>query len=128
MNVLDENFPDDQRRLLLAKRVHLQKIGRGLGRRGMKDDGIIPVLHQLERPTFFTLDEDFYDRRFCHRGYCVAHLDVDDYSAADYVRRVLRHRALNSKTKRMGLVIQVQPAGLTFWRINEKKVQHLEWE
>jgi hypothetical protein len=128
MNVLDENFPDDQRRLLLGKRVHVQMVGRGLGRRGLKDDGIIPLLHQMVRPTFFTLDEDFHDRRLFHRGYYVVHLDVDDYSAADYVRRVLRHRDLNSKTKRMGLVIQVQPTGLTFWRINQKKVEHLEWD
>jgi hypothetical protein len=128
MNVLDENFPDDQRRLILSKRIHVQKIGRGIGRFGMKDDTILPLLHELDRPTFFTFDADFYNRRFCHQGYCLVQLELDDTEGAEYVRRVLRHPKLNTKAKRMGLVIQVEPTGLTAWRLHAKKQLYLEWE
>src|SRR5438105_14266682 len=113
MNVLDENIPESQRALLRRRRVTVRQIGQGVGRKGMKDDEIIALLHQLDRSTFFTLDGDFYDRRLCHEGHCLIHLNIDDESIADYVRRLLRHRALNTKAKRMGLVIRALPTGLT---------------
>ncbi|MBM3995286.1 MAG: hypothetical protein FJ303_14210 [Planctomycetes bacterium] len=84
MNVLNEDSPDDQRRWLLAKRVRVQKIGRDIGRSGLKDDGIIPCLLQLNRPTFFTLYQDFCDRRLCHQEYCIVYLEMDDDVVADY--------------------------------------------
>jgi len=65
MNVLDENVPESQRALLRSKRVPLRQIGQEIGRKGMKDDEIIPLLLDCDRPTFFTLDSDFYDRRLC---------------------------------------------------------------
>ena len=59
MNILDENIPESQRQLLRSWRIRTQQIGHELGRRGMKDEEIIPLLHQLRRPTFFTRDLDF---------------------------------------------------------------------
>jgi hypothetical protein len=114
--------------LLQRKRIPVRKIGRDIGRDGMDDEDIIPLLHQMARPTFFTLDADFYKRRLCHQAYCLVHLDIDEELVADYVRRVLRHRALNSKASRMGHVIQVQPMGMTLWRIHEPKEIRLEWQ
>lgn len=32
----------------------------------MKDREIIPLLHQINHPTFFTRDSDFYYLRLCH--------------------------------------------------------------
>ena len=65
MNILDENVPESQPVLLRSWRIAFRQIGQDVGRMGMKDDEIIPLLHQLDRPTFFTLDGDFfglYDR------------------------------------------------------------------
>jgi hypothetical protein len=128
MNILDENIPESQRALLRSRRVALRQIGQDLGRKGMKDDEIIPLLHQMDRPTFFTLDGDFYDRRLCHEGYCLVHLDVEEEMVADYVRRLLRHRELNTKAKRMGRVIRVFPTGLALWRIHQEQESHLSWQ
>ncbi len=66
MNVLDESVPESQRALLQSRRVAVRQIGHDLGRRGLSDQEIITLLHQLDRPTFFTLDGDFYDRRLRH--------------------------------------------------------------
>jgi hypothetical protein len=93
----------------------------------MKDDEIIPLLHQLDRPTFFTRDGDFYDRRLCHEGHCLVHLHVEEEMVAEFVRRLLRHRQLNTKAKRMGWVIRVAPAGLTFWRAHQEYQGQLSW-
>ncbi len=127
MNILDENIPESQRTLLRSRRVAIRQIGQDLGRKGMKDDEILPLLHHLDRPTFFTLDGDFYDRRLCHERYCLVHLDIEEETVGDYVRRLLRHRELNTKDKRMGQVIRVLPTGLTLWRIHQEKVSHLSW-
>lgn len=128
MNVLDENVPESQRALLRRKRVAFRQIGHDLGRKGMNDDDIISLLHELDRPTFFTLDGDFYDRRLRHAGYCLVHLDVEDEDAAEYSRRLLRYRELNTKAKRMGSVIRVAPAGLALWRIRQDQERRLAWQ
>jgi hypothetical protein len=125
MNVLDENVPDSQRALLRSKRIALRQIGQDLGQRGMKDDQIISLLHGLERPTFFTLDGDFYDRHLCHAGYCLVHLDVEEEMVAESIVRLLRNRELNTKAKRMGCVIRVAPRGLALWRIRQDQEWHL---
>ena len=128
MNVRDENVPDSQGALLRRKGVAFRQIGQELGRLSMGDEEIIALLHQLDRPTFFTLDGDFYDRGLCHKRYCLAYLDIEEATAAEYVRRVLRHRRLNTRAKRMGSVIRVSPDGLVLWRIHQEQKEHLAWE
>jgi len=65
VNILDENIIDNQCKLLRSWRIRFRQIGFGVGRQGMKDKEIIPLLHQLRRPTFFTRDDDFFDLKFC---------------------------------------------------------------
>jgi hypothetical protein len=127
MNLLDENVPESQRTLLRSKRIAVRQFGQDLGRKGMKDGEIIPLLLQFNRPTFFTLDSDFYDRRLRHERYCLVHLNVEEETVAQYVRRLLRHRALNTKAKRMGSVIRVLPSGMTLWRIDQEQEGRLPW-
>ena len=82
MIVLDENIPESQRLQLRAWRIRARKIGDDVGRAGMSDDEIIPLLHMLSRPTFFTRDRDFSQPWLCHPAYCIVHLDVGQYEAA----------------------------------------------
>ena len=62
----------------------------------MHDDEIVPLLQRERRPTFFTRDDDFYDRSLCHPRYCIAYLAVTKSEVATFVRRLLRHAALNT--------------------------------
>jgi hypothetical protein len=59
MNILDENILSDQRQMLQIRRIAVHQIGDDIGRKGMQDEEIIPLLHQLTHPTFFTRDGDF---------------------------------------------------------------------
>ena len=77
MNILDENILESQRQLLLSWRIRVRQIDEDIGRKGMKDDEIIPFLHGQRRPTFFTRDLGFYERRLCHPRYCLVCLAVD---------------------------------------------------
>lgn len=93
----------------------------------MKDEEIIPLLHQLRRPTFFTLDFDYYKRRLCHRHYCLAFLNVSESEAAVYARRLLRHSEFKTEDKRMGAVIRVSHVGITAWRLNAERAVDISW-
>lgn len=63
MNLLDENFPDDQRDLLRRLGVPVRQIGCEVGNFGMCDDEIIPLLHRLGGVIFIKLVVLFSSRR-----------------------------------------------------------------
>jgi len=60
VNVLDENISRIQRQLLRDWHIPVHHIGYEMGRKGMKDEEIIPFLLTLPRPTFFTIDWDYF--------------------------------------------------------------------
>lgn len=127
MYLLDENIPESQRLLLQGRRIRVRQIGIDVGRSGMKDEEIIPLLHRLRHVTFFTRDLGFYRRDLCHANYCVVCLAVGPYEAASFIRRLLRHPALDTKTKRMGKVLLVAHTGLRLWQLHAIKERELQW-
>lgn len=127
MNILDENVLEDQRQLLLKWRVPLRQIGYEAGWKGMQDEEIIPFLLGLRRPTFFTLDRDFYQRDLCHARYSLVYLDVKQSEAAIFVRRVLHHPNLDTQAKRMGLVVRASHMRIAAWRLHAEEEVYLDW-
>jgi len=127
MILLDENFPESQRQLLRSWRIRPQQIGYELGRKGMKDEEIIPFLHQLRRPTFFTLDDDFYKRQLCHASYCLVFIGVGQYESASFLRRFLRHKQFNTQAKRMGTVSRASHIGISVWHLHAEEETFFEW-
>ena len=65
MNILDENIIASQRQRLRSWRIRVRQIGVDIARKGLQDEEIIPFLHHLRRPTFFTRDRGFYRREIC---------------------------------------------------------------
>lgn len=127
MNILDENIIESQWQLLRRWRIPVRQIGEDIARKGIKDEEILPFLHQLPRPTFFTRDLGFYAREMCHRRYCVVCLVVAPSEVAMFVRRVLRHHALNTRAKRMGTVVRASRRGLALWRLHTQAEEFLPW-
>ena len=126
MNLLDENVDGDQREQLRTWGIRVRQIGHDIGRSGMQDDEILTLLHSLRRTTLFSRDRDFSGPRLCHSAYCLIFLHVPSDDTATYVRRVLRHPALNAQAKRMGAVIRASEPGLRVWRRNDSE-QALTW-
>jgi hypothetical protein len=127
VNILDENIPDSQRQLLRSWRIQISQIGHEVDLQGMKDEEIIPLLHQIRGVTFLTRDIGFYHRRLCHADYCLVCLAVSQYEVASFVRRFLRHSAFNTKSKRMGKVIKVTHTGLRTWQLHADKEMDTPW-
>ena len=128
-NVLDENVPASQREMLLRRRVRVRQIEvLTLAARECQDDEIIPLLIRLRRPTFFTRDEDFFDRQLCHRKYCLVYLDVRRQEVALFVRRLLAHANFNTQVKRMGTVVRVSHVGLSVWKSRAERATRFDWQ
>ncbi len=85
-------------------------------------------MHQLNQPTFFSRDDDFYKRQLCHARYCLVYLDVRKEEVAIFVRRLLRHQAFKTKAKRMGKVIRASHTGLSVWNPHAEKQEHFDWD
>lgn len=128
MNILDENIPKSQRELLTGWRIKVKQIGVNIGRKGMLDEEIIPLLQSLRYPTFFTRDEDFHERKLCHAKYCLIYLAIEKAEVALFVRRLLRHADFKTQAKRMGKVIRVSHAGISVWQRHQLREQYIEWK
>jgi hypothetical protein len=113
--------------LLRNWRVPLRQIGYDAGWKGMQDEEIISFLLGLRRSTLFTLDRDFYQRGLCHARYSLIYLDVKQSEAAIFVRRVLRHRDLDTQAKRMGTVVRASHTRVAVWRLHADREVHLGW-
>jgi hypothetical protein len=127
VNILDENIVESQRQLLRSWRVPARQIGRELGRPGMQDEEVIPLLRRTRRVTFFTRDLGFYDAKNRSSACCIVCLAVGQQEVALFVRKVLRHPALNTQAKRLGTVIRVTHTGIRLWRMSADVETLLNW-
>jgi hypothetical protein len=128
MNVLDENIPEAQRQLLKGWRIRVKQIGQDVGEQGMKDlEQVIPLLHALRKPVFFTRDLGFFEQRLCHGRYAIVCLAVAANEAASFIRRFLRHPAFASKAKRMGKVLRVSAVGIRVLQLGQVAEAKVDW-
>jgi hypothetical protein len=128
VNILDEDISVIECERLRARKLHFRQNGKGVGRSGMKDrDDLIPLLHTLRRPTFFTRDHGFYHPSLLHPAYCLVYLDVAFDEIAEFIRRFLRHAAFRTQVQRMGKVVSVHHSRVSYWQVNMKKAQALSW-
>jgi hypothetical protein len=128
VNLLDENFPDDQRRILIRWQLPHRQVGREVAWFGALDSDLVPLLHRLRAVTFFTLDKDFFKRRLCHRAYCLAWLDVPADDASEYLRRFLRHPRFDTQNQRLGIVARVRHDGIAVWQLGRPGLRRHGWQ
>lgn len=127
MIILDEDIMRHQREVLRSKRITTHQIGIDFGRSGMADEEVVTLLHGLKRATFFSRDAGYYRGRLMHRNYCLVYLDVVEQETARYVIRFLRHGEFRMRRKRMGTVVRVSPAKITFWKKRYKNETSVAW-
>lgn len=127
MLVLDENLPAGQQQLLRNWRIRFRVVGVDAASAGTRDENLMPVLHRLAAPTFFSLDHDFFRARWAHRNYALVWLDVADDRAAEVIRRFIRHPVFNTQARRMGVVARAHSGGILYWRVGGRSLQTVAW-
>lgn len=127
MILLDENIRQDQGIQLRQWRVPFRHLADDLARSGIQDPEIIPLLHRLKQPTFFTHDRDFFQRKLVHPACCLVWLDVFDGEAAKFIRAFLKHPIFDTAAKRLGIVARAHHDGIHFWQRNRTALQRAGW-
>ena len=127
MNLLDENIRLDQAEQLRKWRIKFRRFVVDLEYPGINDAQVIPVLHRLKHPTFFTHDRDYFRRSLVHRSYCLVWLDLFDGDAASFIRSFLRHRDFRTHAGRMGIVARVHPGGIGYWKSPQSGLIKARW-
>ena len=127
MNVLDENVVAQQCNKLRAWRIPFRQVGRHLSAYGTLDENLIPLLHRLPQPTFFTHDKDFFHASLCHPHHALVYLDVSDKASAEFVRHFLRHPTFDTAAKRLGIVARLQTSGVQFWKKGRTGLRFAQW-
>lgn len=127
MNLLDENIRQDQGIQLRRWHIPCRFLVEEFAPSGIQDPDIIPLLHRLKQPAWFTHDQDFFRRDLAHDAYCLVWLDVFDGKAAEFIRAFLKHELFDTAAKRSGTVVRVHSAGLDFWQRNRAGLQRAVW-
>ena len=127
MLVCDENISEIEVWRLREWRIRVRQIGPDVADLSIGDDNILPLLHRLKQPTFFTRDGDFWNPRLRHAGYCLVFVDVPDHEGevAAAIRRFVNHPAFDTHAKRSGKVVRVHADGVHYWERGhaEKRVE-----
>jgi hypothetical protein len=127
MLMLDENIRKEDWHELRRLRIRARKIGEDVGRAGMDDSEIIPLLHRLKSVTFFTDDIDYYRRQRCHAAYCLVYLAVPPEDTVGAIRRFLRHPSFRTWAQRKGRIIRVGLDGMRVWRGKRAGTEDIPW-
>ena len=128
MIILDENIDSFARERLRLVKIRYRHLGTYIGRSGMKDlNDVIPLLHSLKLPTFFTRDKDFYSTPLAHAGYCLVYLDVLPGESADYIIRFLNHNLFRRRVDRMGKVVRVHRTAIRYHQLNSRLEHRVRW-
>lgn len=127
MILLDENIRQDQAIQLHRRHIPARFLVDDFARSGIQDRDIIPLLHRLKKPVFFTHDRDFFQRGLAHQNYGLVWLDMFDGRAAVFIRGFLKHKLFDTAAKRMGVVARVRHEGIDFWQRHRATLQHTGW-
>lgn len=127
MILLDENIRQDQAIRLRQQHIPARFLVEDFARTGIQDLDIIPLLHRLKQPVFFTHDRDFFRHGLAHQNYRLVWLDLFDGRAVEFIRAFLKHDLFDTAAKRMGIVARAHPEGIDFWRRNRAGLQHARW-
>ena len=121
MFILDENISNIERLKLLKLNIKVKQIGVDINVKGIQDEDIIPFLHSLKDPTFFSWDSDFYNNKFIHKDYCLVYLDTNKKVIAKFINKFLNLHIFDTKEKRKGKIIKMTPTRIKWHEINYEK-------
>ena|SRR5438445_7381228 len=93
------------------------------------DDRIPEVLLTLSKPTFVTIDQDFWDRRLCHPDYCILYFALRDdqqEQLPQMLRSLFKQKGFDTRTARMGRVARVGFRDIAYWQFATTRLKMVE--
>jgi hypothetical protein len=94
------------------------------------DDRVPQILLTLKQPTFVTIDQGFWNRRWCHPKYCILYFALRDDQQEllpALLRALLRQPEFRSRASRMGRVARVSSASIESWSFQASQMEPIAW-
>lgn len=93
----------------------------------IKDDAIPALLRQQNQPTFVTINaNDFWSKVSGDERFCIVCFALPDSQAREIsprLRALFGHPLFATKSQRMGKVIRVTGEQISYYGVNEKRVE-----
>jgi hypothetical protein len=125
--LLDENIVEEQRLTIRAWKKSIRQVGYEVGRKGLKDYEVIPVLRHLRNATFLTCDRDYYKSKLCNAKYCLVWFDIPADQFATYARMFLSHPYFQFQRNRLGKIIRVHATGINWIDASHGTERFVDW-
>jgi hypothetical protein len=115
----------------IRKWTTAQRLGELRPHQRILDDRVPEILRTLKQPTFVTIDQDFWDRDYCHLGYCILYFALrseEQERIPGLLRALLRRPDFRSRARRMGKVARISPSSIDYWQFQGQDLQRLAWK
>jgi hypothetical protein len=94
------------------------------------DDRVPSILLAINKPTFLTIDQGFWSRRWCNPNYCVLYFALRSDQQAhipDLLRKLMRLPGFQTRSRRMGKVARVGLESVEYWQWQAMDPQRIPW-
>jgi hypothetical protein len=128
--IVDEQLGRTEVLLPLRRWITAQKIESLRPFEVIKDDRVLQILWEFKRPTFVTIDSEFYDKRNCDKRYCLVYFvltPLEQNQLPGLLRQLLRLPEFKTRVVRMGKVVRVSRLGVRYWQLNDNEEYNIEW-
>lgn len=128
--IVDDQLAASEVYAPLRELLKSQRLQQLRPREHILDDRVPQILLTLDRPTFVTIDGDFWDRRLCHSRYCILYFSLataDQGKLPDQLRRLLRKSEFRTRAGRMGKVIRAAPSAIDYWEHARPTFKRIYW-
>jgi hypothetical protein len=94
-------------------------------------DARVPeILRTLRQPTFITIDQGFWNRRWCHLQYAILYFALredEQELLPGLLRALLRRPEFRTRASRMGKVARVGTTSLAWWQFQSPDLLQVAW-
>lgn len=120
-------MPAEERDLLTSWKIRYRQVGRDVGRVGMTDQDILPLLRRLKPATLFTRDLGLYRREHRDPRFALVSLAVKESDTANSIRRFLAHPGFSTDAHRLGHVFLVSFEAIRVWAPRAAREKRVGW-
>src|SRR5258708_16672019 len=95
------------------------------------DDRVPSILLAINKPTFLTIDQGFWSRRWCNPNYCVLYFALRSDQQAripDLLRRLMRLPEFQTQSRRNGKIAIVCLESVEYWQWQMTDPQRITWK
>lgn len=96
----------------------------------IKDERVPVLLHTLNRPTFITIDQGFWHRRWRDANYRIVYFALEDKQQqhiSTLLRRLFRLPEFRTRAARMGKVARVSEVNVQWWQLGDERLRRSVW-